>query len=119
MKTDPAGIRSFGSGLALSVLFYRYPGQKRSNGNTNVFLKESFLKETNFSGVTYRDLDWKIEYRINNRVGKVPGQKTAQECFAEELRNSAWDLDLGMKIIQTRNKIAMQKLTKQIRSKQF
>jgi len=89
VETDPAGLRSFGSGLALSVLFYRYPGQKRSNGNTNVFLKESFLKETNFSGVTYRDLDWKIEYRINNRVGKVPGQKTAQECFAEELRNSA------------------------------
>ena len=28
-------------------------------------------------------------YRINNRPRKVLGWKTAQECFAEELRNSA------------------------------
>ena len=45
-----------------------------------------------------RDLYWKGVYRINNRPRKVLGWKTAQECFAEELRNSAWDLALGVKI---------------------
>ncbi len=47
------------------------------------------VKKTNFSTVTQRDLYWKGVYRINNRPGKVLGWKTAQECFAEELRNSA------------------------------
>ena len=45
-------------------------------------------------------------------MGKVSGQKTAQECFDEELRNSAWDVDFGMKIHQTRDKVAMQKIDK-------
>ena len=70
------------------------------------------MEKTNFSGATYRDLYWKSVYRINNRVGKVPGEKTAQECFDEELRSSAWDVDFGMKIQQTRDKVAMQKIDK-------
>lgn len=70
------------------------------------------MEKTNFSGATYRDLYWKSVYRINNRVGKVPGEKTAQECFDEELRSSAWDVDFGMKIHQTRDKVAMQKIDK-------
>ena len=65
------------------------PWQKGSNENTNGLLRESFPKKTNFSTVTQRDLFRKGIYRINNRPGKVPGWKTAQECFAEELRNSA------------------------------
>ena len=65
------------------------PWQKGSNENTNGLLRESFPKKTNFSTVTQRDLSRKGIYRINNRPGKVPGWKTAQECFAEELRNSA------------------------------
>ena len=65
------------------------PWQKGSNGNTNGLLRESFPKENNFSTVTQCDLFRKGIYRINNRPGKVPGWKTAQECFAEELRNSA------------------------------
>ena len=52
-------------------------------------LRENFPQKTNFSTVTQRDLYWKGVYRINNRPGKVLGWKTAQECFAEELRNSA------------------------------
>lgn len=96
----------------IPICFTDIPGQKRSNGNTNGFLKENFLEKTNFSGATYRDLYWKSVYRINNRVGKVPGEKTAQECFDEELRSSAWDVDFGMKIHQTRDKVAMQKIDK-------
>ena len=65
------------------------PWQKGSNENTNGLLRENFPKKTNFSTVTQRDLYWKGVYRINNRPGKVLGWKTAQECFAEELRNSA------------------------------
>ena len=65
------------------------PWQKGSNENTNGLLRENFPKKTNFSTVTQRDLYWKGVYRINNRTGKVLGWKTAQECFAEELRNSA------------------------------
>ena len=65
------------------------PWQKGSNENTNGLLRESFPKKTNFSTVTQRDLSRKGIYRINNRPRKVPGWKTAQECFAEELRNSA------------------------------
>ena len=74
------------------------PWQKGSNENTNGLLRENFPKKTNFSTVTQRDLYWKGVYRINNRPRKVLGWKTAQECFAEELRNSAWDLALGVKI---------------------
>ena len=66
------------------------PWQKGSNENTNGLLRESFPKKTNFSTVSQRDLFRKGIYRINNRPGKVPGWKTAQEFFAEELRNSAW-----------------------------
>ena len=73
------------------------PWQKGSNENTKGLLRENFPKKTNFSTVTQRDLYWKGVYRINNRPRKVLGWKTAQECFAEELRNSAWDLALGMK----------------------
>ena len=65
------------------------PWQKGSNENTNGLLRENFPKKTNFSTVTQRDLYWKGVYRINNRPRKVLGWKTAQECFAEELRNSA------------------------------
>ena len=65
------------------------PWQKGSNENTNDLLRENFPKKTNFSTVTQRDLYWKGVYRINNRQRKVLGWKTAQECFAEELRNSA------------------------------
>ena len=65
------------------------PWQKGSNENTNGLLRESFPKKTNFSTVTQRDLFRKGIYRINNRPRKVLGWKTAQECFAEELRNSA------------------------------
>lgn len=52
----------------IPICFTNIPGQKRSNGNTN-----GFLKETSFSGVTYRDLYWKSVYLINNRTEKVPG----------------------------------------------
>ena len=65
------------------------PWQKGSNENTNGLLRENFPKRTNFSAVSQRDLYWKGVYRINNRPRKVLGWKTAQECFAEELRNSA------------------------------
>ena len=65
------------------------PWQKGSNENTNGLLRENFPKRTNFSTVCQRDLYWKGVSRINNRPGKVLGWKTAQECFAEELRNSA------------------------------
>ena len=65
------------------------PWQKGSNENTNGLLRENFPKRTNFSTVCQRDLYWKGVYRINNRPRKVLGWKTAQECFAEELRNSA------------------------------
>jgi len=65
------------------------PWQKGSNENTNGLLRENFPKKTNFSTVSQRDLYWKGVYRINNRPRKVLGWKTAQECFAEELRNSA------------------------------
>lgn len=36
-----------------------------------------------------------------SRPGKVPGGKTAQERFAQELRKPALDLALGMKIYRT------------------
>ena len=65
------------------------PWQKGSNENTNGLLRENFPKRTNFSTVCQRDLYWKGVYRINNRPRKVLGWKTAQECFADELRNSA------------------------------
>ena len=91
-KNSP-GIKKIKSGLGTpnSILLYRShsPWQKGATKNTNGLLRENFPKKTNFSTVTQRDLYWKGVYRINNRPRKVLGWKTAQECFAEELRNSA------------------------------
>ena len=41
------------------------------------------------NNVTFTDNKATVKYRINNQPRKVLGWKTAQECFAEELRNSA------------------------------
>ena len=81
-----------------SVLFCRslQPMAEGANENTNGFLRKNFSNKTNFSTVSQRDLYWKGVYRINNWMGKIPGWKMAQECFAEELCNSAY-LTLGKK----------------------
>ena len=65
-----------------------FQAEENLTGRASKKMCEKLWTLSNFSAVSQRDLYWKGVYRINNRPRKVLGWKTAQECFAEELRNS-------------------------------
>ena len=50
VETDPAGIRSFGSGLAHSDLFYRYPRAEKIEWKYKRFFEGEFFGENQFFG---------------------------------------------------------------------